>query len=307
MTISQESFRFVSELVRAESAIVLDSGKEYLVESRLAPLARAAGLPHVDAFVSDVARRRTPSALAAVVEALTTNETSWFRDSEPFATLRNTVLPTLAAARGRRGIRVWCAACSSGQEPYSVAITALDTPAVMGAPVEVVGTDLSEEMLARARAAEYSQLEINRGLPAATLVKHFERSGVGWRVRPNVASTVSFRPLNLIRPFPAMGPFDVVFLRNVLIYFDTATKRDILARVRRLIAPDGVLFLGAAEMLTGIDDGWERIPGERSSIYRVRGVTAGLGAGLSAGLSTGLSTGLTTGLTTGLSAGIGAA
>jgi len=270
MTISAESFRFVSELVRSESAIVLDTGKEYLVESRLAPLARAAGAADVNAYVSEVSRRRTPTALAAVVEALTTNETSWFRDADPFSTLQNRILPTLAAARGGQKIRIWCAACSSGQEPYSVAITALDTPQLAGTSVEVVGTDLSQEMLTRARAAEYSQLEINRGLPAATLVKHFERSGIGWRVRPSVAATVSFRPLNLIRPFPAMGRFDVVFLRNVLIYFDAPTKRDIISRVRKVLAPDGVLFLGAAEMLTGVDDGWERLAGERSSIYRVR-------------------------------------
>lgn len=270
MTISSESFRFVAELVRAESAIVLDAGKEYLVESRLSPLARTAGVADVESYIRDIVKRRTPAALAAVVEALTTNETSWFRDSEPFSTLRNRILPDLAAARGSQAIRVWCAACSSGQEPYSVAITALETPQLASTSVEVVGTDLSQEMLTKARAAEYSQLEINRGLPAATLVKHFERSGIGWRVRPSVAASVSFRPLNLIRPFPAMGRFDVVFLRNVLIYFDAPTKRDILNRVRKHLAPDGVLFLGAAEMLTGIDDGWERLPGERSSIYRVR-------------------------------------
>ena len=270
MTISVESFRFVQDLVRSESAIVLDPGKEYLVEARLAPLARDAGTPDIDAYVTDVARRRTPTAMRAVVEALTTNETSWFRDSEPFTVLRTTILPTLAAARGGRRLRVWCAACSSGQEPYSVAITALETPELAGAGVEVLGTDLSEEMVARARTGEYSQLEINRGLPATTLVKHLERAGTGWKVRPAVSASVSFRTLNLIRPFPPMGRFDVVFLRNVLIYFDTATKRDILRRVRQVLEPDGVLFLGAAEMVAGVDDGWERLPGGRSSIYRVR-------------------------------------
>jgi chemotaxis protein methyltransferase CheR len=267
LTISLESFRFVQELVRSESAIVLDTGKEYLVESRLAPLARDAGTD-VDAYVADVSRRRTPTAMRAVVEALTTNETSWFRDSEPFTALRTAVFPAMAAERGGRPIRVWCAACSSGQEPYSVAITALDTPELAGTSVEVVGTDLSEEMLARARSGEYSQLEINRGLPATTLVTYFERAGTGWRVGPRVAGMVSYRPANLIRPFPPMGLFDVVFLRNVLIYFDTATKADILRRVRKVMTPDGVLFLGAAEMVTGLDDGWERLPGGRSSIYR---------------------------------------
>ena len=268
MTISLESFRFVQELVRSESAIVLDSGKEYLVESRLAPLARDAGTADVDAYVADVSRRRTPTAMRAVVEALTTNETSWFRDSEPFLTLRTSVLPSLVKERRGRPIRVWCAACSSGQEPYSVAMTALDTPEMAGTSLEVVGTDLSEEMLTRARNGEYSQLEINRGLPATTLVKYFERSGTGWKVSPKVSASVSFRTANLIRPFPPMGRFDIVFLRNVLIYFDTAVKADILRRVRQVLAPDGVLFLGAAEMVTGLDDGWERLPGGRSSIYR---------------------------------------
>jgi chemotaxis protein methyltransferase CheR len=274
MSITAQSFRFVQELVRAESAIVLDLGKEYLVESRLAPLARAGGATDVDAYVAEVSRRRAPAALRAIVEALTTNETSWFRDSEPFVTLRTTVLPTLAASRQGRPIRVWCAASSSGQEPYSIAITALDTPELGGGVVEVVGTDLSEEMVSRARAGEYSQLEINRGLPATSLVRHFERAGTGWQVRPEVTKHVSFRTLNLIRPFPPMGRFDIVFLRNVLIYFDTATKRDILNRVRQVMTPDGVLFLGAAEMMTGIDDGWERLPGGRSSIYRLRSRSA---------------------------------
>jgi chemotaxis protein methyltransferase CheR len=273
MTISPQSFRFVQELVRSESGIVLDAGKEYLVEARLAPLARAGGTADLNSFVTEVFRRRTPAALRAIVEALTTNETSWFRDSEPFIALRTTVLPTLAAARQGGPIRVWCAASSSGQEPYSIALTALDTPELLDGVVEVIGTDLSEEMLSRSRTGEYSQLEINRGMPAATLAKYFERAGVNWRVRPEVSRNVSFRSLNLIRPFPPMGRFDIVFLRNVLIYFDTPTKRDILTRVRQVLAPDGMLFLGAAEMLTGIDDGWERLPGGRSSIYRLQART----------------------------------
>ena len=270
MTITAQSFAFVQQLVRNESAIVLDAGKEYLVESRLLPLAREAGAASVDEYVAELVRRRSPLALKQVVEALTTNETSWFRDSEPFVALRTTVLPTLAAARGGRRLRIWCAACSTGQEPYSVAVTALETPQTAAAGVEVLGTDLSEEVLARARRAEYSQLEVNRGLPATTLVRHFERVGVSWRVSPAITSSVSFRTLNLIRPFPAVGRFDVVFLRNVLIYFDTPTKADILRRVRQVLAPDGYLFLGAAEMTMGIDDGWERLPGGRSSIYRPR-------------------------------------
>jgi chemotaxis protein methyltransferase CheR len=148
-------------------------------------------------------------------------------------------------------------------------MTALDTPAVAGWDVEVLGTDLSEEMVARACAGTYSQLEVNRGLQAATLVKHFVREGACWRIAPSVAAGVRFRRLNLVRPFPALGRFDVVFLRNVLIYFDLATRGDVLRRVRQVLASDGYLFLGAAEMTMGVDDAWERVSTGRSSVYRV--------------------------------------
>ena len=176
----------------------------------------------------------------------------------------------LARSRPNRQLRIWAAACSSGQEPYSIVMTAMDTPELAGWQVDVLATDLSQEMLDRARAGEYSQLEVNRGLPATTLVRHFERSGLGWRISPAIASQVQFRQLNLMRPFPPMGRFDVVFLRNVLIYFDLPTKRDILRRVRQVLAPDGHLFLGAAEMTMGVDDAWERVPAGRSSVYRIR-------------------------------------
>jgi chemotaxis protein methyltransferase CheR len=270
MTIAPESFAFVRDLVRRESAIVLDTGKEYLVESRLTPLAKAAGVVDVNAYVSTLQRSHDPVRRRQVVEALTTNETSWFRDSAPFVTLRTDVLPALAAARPGRQLRIWCGACSSGQEPYSVAMTAAETPALSGWKLEIVATDLNEEMVSRARSGRYSQLEVNRGMPATSLVKHFTRDGTSWRIAPAIASSVTFRQLNLVRPFPPMGRFDVVFLRNVLIYFDLPTKRDILRRVRQVLAPDGYLFLGAAEMTMGVDDQWERIPAGRSSVYQIR-------------------------------------
>ena len=270
MTISADAFTFVRELVRAESAIVLEPGKEYLVESRLVPLARTAGHPDVDAFVKELSSRRNPATLRLVVEALTTNETSWFRDSDPFTALRQSVFPALAKTRPNRQLRVWAAACSSGQEPYSILMTAQDTPELTGWKIDLLATDLSQEMLDRARTGQYSQLEVNRGLPATTLVRHFERSGLGWRISPALSAQVQFKQLNLMRPFPLLGKFDVVFLRNVLIYFDLATKRDILRRVRQVMAPDGHLFLGAAEMTMGVDDAWERVPAGRSSVYRIR-------------------------------------
>jgi len=270
VALTATAFDWVCTLVRKESAIVLEAGKEYLVESRLVPLARAAGHPDVDAYVADLSKRRTPAAMKLVVEALTTNETSWFRDSDPFTALRQSVFPALAKTRANRTLRIWAGACSSGQEPYSIIMTALDTPELAGWKIELVATDLSEEMLTRSRKGEYSQLEVNRGLPATTLVRHFERAGLNWRINQSIRDRVEFRQLNLTRPFPPMGRFDVVFLRNVLIYFDLPTKRDVLKRVRQVMAPDGHLFLGAAEMTMGVDEAWERVPAGRSSVYRIR-------------------------------------
>jgi chemotaxis protein methyltransferase CheR len=271
MTIAPEAFSFVCDLVRRESAIVLEAGKEYLVESRLLPLARAQGDRDIDSYVERARRSPHGPVVREIVEALTTNETSWFRDSEPFVGLRGTVLPELAAARaGTRRLRVWSAACSSGQEPYSIAMALAEAPQMPGWSFEVLGTDLSLEMVERARDGRYSQLEMNRGLPAPQLVRWFERDGAAWRVNRELAAMVSFRELNLVRPLPALGRFDLIFLRNVLIYFDLATKRDVLQRFRSVLAPDGYLYLGASETTMGVDDSWERVPVGRSSIYRMK-------------------------------------
>jgi chemotaxis protein methyltransferase CheR len=269
MTIAPETFGFVRDLVRRESAIVLSQGKEYLVESRLLPVARAEGLPSIEGLVERVRQQPHGPTSRRLVEALTTNETSWFRDGDPFTALRTTVVPALAPSRATtRRLRVWSAACSSGQEAYSTAITLLETPAVADWTIEILGTDLSSEMVQRARDGRYSQLEVNRGLPASSLVRYFERDGAGWRVNANVRAMTKFSELNLMRPYTGVGRFDVVFLRNVLIYFDVETKRDILRRVRQVLAPDGFLYLGAAEMTMGVDDAWERVPAGRSSVYR---------------------------------------
>jgi chemotaxis protein methyltransferase CheR len=261
----------VRDLVRRESAIVLSQGKEYLVESRLLPVAREEGLPDIEKLVEKVRQHPHSPVSRRLVEALTTNETSWFRDGDPFAALRDTVVPDLASSRKTtRRLRIWSAACSSGQEAYSIAMTLLDTPAVADWTIEILGTDLSSVMVQRAREGRYSQLEVNRGLPANRLVRHFERDGAGWRVNAQLRSMARFSELNLMRPFPTVGRFDVVFLRNVLIYFDVATKRDILHRVGQVLASDGYLYLGAAEMTMGVDDAWERVAAGRSSVYRRR-------------------------------------
>jgi chemotaxis protein methyltransferase CheR len=270
MTLTQAEFSFVSQLVRREASIVLAPGKEYLVEARLIPVARAVGAPGVTEFLADLQRRPDPSNQRRIIDALTTNETSWFRDREPFAALTDVVLPELVKSRASvRKVRLWSAASSSGQEAYSLAIT-LQENLPPGWNYEISGTDISTEMVKRAEAAEYSQVEVNRGLPAAQLVQYFERSGAHWRITPALRRNVSFRLLNLTAPLPAMQPFDVIFLRNVLIYFDVAVKRTVLQNVARLLRPDGWLFLGAAETTIGIDDNYERVAAGRTSAYRVR-------------------------------------
>ncbi len=270
MALSQSDFSFVSTLVRRESSIVLAPGKEYLVEARLIPVARQVGAGSVAEFLAELQRRPNPANQRRIVDALTTNETSWFRDREPFTALTDVVLPELVKARAtHRKLRIWSAASSSGQEAYSLAIT-LQEHLPPGWSYEIVGSDISTEMIKRAEAAEYSQVEVNRGLPASQLVQYFERAGAHWRITPALRRNVSFRLMNLTAPLPAMPQFDIIFLRNVLIYFDVATKKTVLRNVARLLRPDGWMFLGAAETTIGIDDNYERVPAGRTSAYRIR-------------------------------------
>ncbi|MGY1806586.1 CheR family methyltransferase [Blastococcus sp. SYSU D00669] len=269
MTLATTSFDWVRQLVHKESAIVLQPGKEYLVEARLLPIARKMGLDDVGKLVESVRTRPNPDATRRIVEALTTNETSWFRDGDPFTALTSTVLPALLAARGpAEPLKIWSAACSSGQEPYTIAMLLEDALPNAASRVSITATDLSREMVERTRAGRFTQLEVNRGLPAPMLVRHFARAGSEWEVAPALKRMVTASECNLAAPLPRMGPFDVVYLRNVLIYFDLSTKQSILRRVRELMRPDGWLFLGAAETTLGVDDSWERVVIGRSSAYR---------------------------------------
>jgi chemotaxis protein methyltransferase CheR len=264
-----QQFGYVADLLRREAAIVLSPGKEYLVESRLRPLARQTGHSCIGELIS-VAQGPNGTAAAVrkrIVESLTINETSWFRDREPFAALTEVVLPEVLKDAPGRPIRVWSAASSSGQEPYSIAIQ-LDKALPPGREFQILATDLSTEMVARASAGLYNQLEINRGLPAPDLVRYFQRAGADWQVTDKLRRKITFQQLNLSLPLPAMQPFDVVFLRNVLIYFSPETKRQILARVRKVLRPGGWLQLGAAETTVGIDAAFERVPVGRTAIYR---------------------------------------
>jgi chemotaxis protein methyltransferase CheR len=272
LSISAGTFSFVADLVRRCSAIELVEGKEYLVESRLLPLVRQADLAGVDEYVDTL--RTVPHCAEhdRVVDALTTNETSWFRDFTPFQALTGHVVPALLAGRpNATSLRVWSAACSSGQEPYSIAMACQQ--AVPELSIDITATDISAEMLARGRAGRYSQVEINRGLPAAMLVAHFARAGTQWEISEQIRGRVRFAQHNLLDP-PAGGPFDIIFLRNVLIYFDLATRADVLRRVGSVLRPGGFLLLGATESTIGIEDTWEHVAIGHGFVYQVKAAGA---------------------------------
>jgi chemotaxis protein methyltransferase CheR len=273
VTLTPQAFGYVSDLVRREAAIVLGPGKEYLVEARLLPLARAAGAADVSTYVAGLQARGNPTQRMAVVEALTTNETSWFRDGEPFEALRAAVVPELLANTSAASrINVWSAACSSGQEAYTIAMVMAEH--AHGRKVDILASDLSTEMLQRTQAGTYSQLEMGRGLPAPLMVKHFRLTGTQWQVSDRLRAMVRTHRINLATPFPPLPVFDVVFLRNVLIYFDAPTKRAILQRVRQVLHPRGFLFLGGAETTLGIDESWTRSSVDRFTLYRPNPVAA---------------------------------
>jgi chemotaxis protein methyltransferase CheR len=266
-SLSQIDATFVRDLVRRRSAIHLDESKHYLLETRLGQLARETGLTTVNELVQK-ARSAVEGWETKIVEAITTHETSFLRDARPFEVLRQEVLPAFLASRKRtRSLTIWSAACSTGQEPYSIAMTVLEHfPELEGWPLRIVATDLSEQVLAKAREGRYRQLEVNRGLPAHFLLRHFERVGADYRVSERVRKLVEFRKLNLLDGWGSLRP-DIVFMRNVLIYFEQQTKQTILQRARQVSAPDAVLFLGAAESTFGIDEGWVRASSQQQSSY----------------------------------------
>ena len=272
MTMAAASFAYVRELVSRRSAIHLEAGKEYLVESRLQPIVQASGECTLDRLVSRLRSSPEGSLHAEVVEAMTTNETSWFRDRHPYDAFESVILPDLLSRRAReRRLTVWSAATASGQEAYSIAMVLHERLAAdPGWDMRVLASDLSEQMVRRTRGGRYSQLEINRGLPAARLVRHFSRVGTEWQVNEPLRRLVEVRQLNLAAPFPPLPPIDVTFLRNVLIYFQVDSRRQILQRVRRVLRPGGYLLLGTAETTLDVD-AFERVPHDKATVYRLRG------------------------------------
>ena len=265
--VSCADFEFVRRLVYEHSAIALSNGKEYLVEARLAPLAQREGLSSVGELV-EILRKGGTRLRDDVLHVMATHETSFFRDIHPFDALRQTIIPSVLKANGGHRLSMWSCAASTGQEAYSLALVIREHfPAI--ANVTILGTDLSHDVLARARDGRFSQLEVNRGLPAPMLVKYFERDGREWLLKPAVRNMVTFTPLNLSRPLRGVPPMDVVFLRNVLIYFDAQAKASLLKEVGRILRPGGYLILGGSETTYGIDDSYERVLIGKTACYRL--------------------------------------
>jgi chemotaxis protein methyltransferase CheR len=272
MTINPNDFDFIRKLVYERSAIVLEAGKEYLVEARLHPLSQREGLASIQEMVAKMKADKYNGLYNKVVEAMTTNETSFFRDIHPFETLRKEILPILLKERSSvRELSIWCAASSSGQEPYTIAMLLRENfPQLATWKVTFISSDISQEMLVRCRGGKYSQLEVNRGLPANYLVKYFTREGIDWQIKQELRNMIDFREVNLSAGWPIMPKFDIVFIRNVLIYFDVETKKEIMKKIRKLLKPDGYMFLGAAETTLNLDENFERLQYAQSGCYRIR-------------------------------------
>lgn len=256
--LSDGDFDYLRHFLLTRSGLALTREKRYLVESRLTPVCRQRGLPDLAALVRELRGGAARDLERLVVEAMATNETLFFRDRTPFDTFRHALLPMLVPLRaGVRRLRIWCAAASSGQEPYSLAMILDEMAAELaGWRVEILATDIGEDVVQRARRGLYSQFEVQRGLPINLLLKHFTQVGDQWQLSAKIRSMVEFRTLNLIRDFSALGHFDIIYCRNVLIYFDPKTKTDVLNRLSRQLAePHGVLVLGASETVLGLDTG----------------------------------------------------
>jgi chemotaxis protein methyltransferase CheR len=269
MAINPADFDFISKIVREQSAIVLEKGKEYLVESRLMPLVHQEKLESLENLVRKVKSAPRGPLKDAVIEAMTTNETSFYRDIHPFETLKKIILPELIEKRRtKKELNIWCGASSSGQEPYSLVMLLKNSfPELITWKTKFSASDLSNQMLNRCKSGIYSQLEINRGLPAPLMVKYFQRIGTEWQVKEELRKMIQFRIINLSETWPMMPQLDLVMMRNVLIYFDVEMKKNILGRVRKLLRPDGYLFLGAAETTLNLDENFERMPFKQSGCY----------------------------------------
>lgn len=262
------AYDFLRKFLKERSGLDLSADKQYLVESRLAPLVRKASLSGIDDVVQKI-KAGAPLLASDVVEAMTTNETFFFRDKVPFDHLRDVIFPELLQTRAaRRSLRIWCAAASTGQEPYSIAMVIKELSAMLaGWRIEIVGTDISQQVLEKSKSGIYTQFEVQRGLPIQLLVKYFNQIGEMWQIAPEIRSMIQFRQLNLLQDFTGLGKFDLIFCRNVLIYFDQDMKTQIFGRLAKCIEPDGFMALGAAETVVGLTDAFKPYADKRG-LYR---------------------------------------
>lgn len=260
-----EEFSYLAAFLKKESGLIVSENKGYLIESRLLPIARDLGLENLSELVAKMRNNGPRSLLDDVTEAMTTNESFFFRDKTPFSIFEEQVLPSMQESRATaKKMRIWCAAASTGQEPYSLAMILKEwEPKLAGWRPEILGTDLSADVLRRAKLGKYTQFEVQRGLPIQMMVKYFKQEGNDWEISPEIRAMVQYRKLNLLESFSTLGKFDIIFCRNVLIYFDQETKSEILERMAQLLAPDGFLFLGAAETVIGITDAFKPMAGQR--------------------------------------------
>jgi chemotaxis protein methyltransferase CheR len=260
-------YDYLRKLLKDRSGLVLSADKQYLVESRLTPLVRKAGLASLGELVAKL-KANNERLTVDVVEAMTTNESFFYRDKIPFDHFRDAIMPGLIAARAKeRRLRIWCAAASTGQEPYSLAMCIKEAcKNIAGWRIDILATDLSTEVLEKAKAGIYSQFEVQRGLPIGLLIKYFTQVGECWQIAPDIRAMVQFRPFNLLHDFSSLGPFDLVFCRNVLIYFDQETKIGVLERIARITERDGYLVLGAAETVVGLTDSFRPV-NDRRGLY----------------------------------------
>jgi chemotaxis protein methyltransferase CheR len=273
MSVTENDFNYIRQLVLDRSAIVIEEGKEYLVESRVRPVAKNEGFDDIKNLVDAMRNPSSNGLQDKVVEAMTTNETSFFRDIHPFEALKNNIFPELIKQRkSQKQLNIWCAASSSGQEPYSIAMVIRDNyPMLLDWNLNFIASDISTEMLDRCRSGEFSQLEVNRGLSAQLMIKYFEKNGLKWSIKKDLRKMIDFQQINLSEPLPYLPKMDIVFMRNVLIYFDPEMKIKILKQIQSILQPDGYLFLGAAESTINLDDSFQRSEYKRAGCYRIKG------------------------------------
>jgi chemotaxis protein methyltransferase CheR len=268
--VSPQDFEFISTLIKGRSGLVLTPDKSYLLESRLMPVARKHGMKGLDELINAMRTRKEEALYVEVTEAMTTNESFFFRDIKPFDLLRDEVLPPILEKRAsQKHLRIWCAAASSGQEPFSIAIVLKELAAkTAGWKLDILGTDISRDILKKAQAGQYSQFEVQRGMPITLLLKYFDKKDETWQIKEDVRKMVQFKYWNLLDDLKGLGGFDIVFCRNVLIYFDAETKGRVLESISKLMPEDGMLFLGGAETVLGVTDRFKPVPGQRGVYAR---------------------------------------